>query len=376
MITSSSARTAEAVTAFDENFYWTYPHSNGFLDGGAAVVLGRVAGGRFELVRHDLADGARRLLCSLPEPDGLSAPPYPDGLAVVTSLTRVLFWDIALAAPVLAIGDREGVWIFDLERGGEPRLVYRPPTGSRIDALVSLRSDGRRLLASRITGDKERFATVEVDLETGRATELLEAGWWVSHAHYCPFDEAWVGICHEGDCTTIPDRVWGWHADKASRGVPLFDQHWDDLEKRLNVGHERWCFHDRSVLAVAYGVGPGRPRGIYEIFPDGRPARLVSEGDRDWHVAPSRDGRWAVVDTTGPHDAPGKGWDQAGRWSDIVLLDMETGRRLFLARSRQVRHPSHPHPVFSPDGRWIYYNEVDEACLRNRVMRVENPWAA
>ncbi len=95
-----------------------------------------------------------------------------------------------------------------------------------------------------------------------------------------------------------------------------------------------------------------------------------------WGV--TRDGRWAVVDTTGPWDRPGKSWENAEDISDIVLLDMKTGERHFLARSRQyMRHPRHPHPVFSPDGSTIFFNESSPDTTSNRVLRMPNPgWKA
>lgn len=374
---AESPASIQAVTGFDEHFFQTYPHSNGFLPGGE-LVLGRVVGDRIELTAYEVEKGTRRTVCTLPAPLGIVAPPYPKAGGPPIQEPWTVFWDIALRAPVMAVGSREGAWIVDLTGRSEPRVIYRPPAGSRIDPLVSLRSDGRRLLFYQVTESKEKYSIIEVDVETGRATVVLEETWWVNHAHYCPFDESWIGFCHEGACETIPDRLWAWHAEQAPKGRLLFDQRWGKPEAELSLGHERWCFHDRSALVVAYGISPGRVRGIYEVFPDGRPSRLVSEGDRDWHVAPSQDGRWAAVDTTGPHDAPGKGWENndANASSDILILDMRTGRRRFLARSRQMRHPSHPHPVFDPAGRWIYYNELDVTRTLNRVMRVENPWAA
>jgi hypothetical protein len=49
---------------------------------------------------------------------------------------------------------------------------------------------------------------------------------------------------------------------------------------------------------------------------------------------------------------------------------MQTGRRQFVAQSRHANHPSHPHPAFSPDSRWVIYNEIDESFKANRVMKV------
>jgi Tol biopolymer transport system component len=170
------------------------------------------------------------------------------------------------------------------------------------------------------------------------------------------------------------DRVWGWHPQYAPDGACFFNQMPNDSERPLYAGHERWSFHDRSVLAIAYGDSPGRPRGVYESFVDGRPQRLISEGDRDMHLDVSRDGRWVVVDTSGAHDLPGKGWENADCISDILFIDRQSGERRFAARSSITKHPSHPHPVFSPDGSRVYFNEGERDGTRNRVWWALNPF--
>jgi len=367
---------ARPLTNYSDNFYLTYPHANSFIDRGKAIVIGRVEKGSFEMVRHNFADGSRETLCSIPAPPDLTAPPYNLGGSNESWAARSIFWDATLDAEssFIVIGEREGIFGFDLQMGNEPSLLFRPDPGTLLSPLPMLRSDGKRVLINITSQDRKKSSVVELERSTGRVIPVLDVSWWVSHSHYCPCDEEWIGYCHEGATEQVPDRVWGLHNSKLPKGGVLFDQSWNDPEKQLFVGHERWCFHAPTVLAVAYGVSPGRPRGIYEIYTDGQPARLVSEGDRDWHVGVSHDGRWAVVDTTGPHEAPGIGWENAELLSDIILLDMQTGDRQFLARTRHIRHPSHPHPVFSPDGQFIYYNDVDETLKFNRIMQVRNPW--
>ncbi|WP_405718467.1 hypothetical protein [Streptomyces sp. NBC_00046] len=93
----------------------------------------------------------------------------------------------------------------------------------------------------------------------------------------------------------------------------------------------------------------------------------------DRHCDISRDGRRAVVDTTGPFDAPGRGWQDAGQVSDVVLVDMATGARTPLARTEADRHPRHPHPVFTPDGTAVLYNHGDPSTGEVAVARVPLP---
>jgi hypothetical protein len=264
-------------------------------------------------------------------------------------------------------------WIMDIARPESLRRVYQAPTGHVLAQLPSITANGKFMAASLKYPDGT-YAGVRVATETGEMEVLFKKSWWVNHLHFCPHDESWIGFCHEGPAVEIPRRVWAWHAELAPEGNCLFDHG----PVGLAMGHERWCFHATSSLAVAYGIGKSSQAGTYELYPDGRAPRLVGQSDRDWHVGVTRDGRWAVVDTTGPWDRAGKGWENAEDISDIVLLDMKTGERHFLARSRQyMRHPRHPHPTFSPDGSTIFFNESSPDTTSNRVLRMPNPgWGA
>ena len=88
----------------------------------------------------------------------------------------------------------------------------------------------------------------------------------------------------------------------------------------------------------------------------------------------SRDGKFIAIDTSGPHDLPGRGWENANQTSDVLLLNVETGEERWLARTRLDKHPSHPHPTFSPDGKYILFNEAILQTGGNRIKLVENPW--
>jgi hypothetical protein len=358
------------LSSFEQDRYLTYPHAIGFADAGRSLVLGQREPDATSLWRIDLKSGQEHFLARFPQP-----------------LEMGVVFDIAGENDRLAMIIGDALWMIDLRQhnprpqrllslqdravaaagtGGEPKEFARIPSITR---------DGRRILLGITRAGSYDAAVLEV--ESGRLQTLFSYPWWANHTHFCPHDESWIGFCHEGK-TEVPDRVWGWHATLAPGGRMLIDQHVDDPAAHLHVGHERWCFHDTSVIAIAFGVSPGGPSGLYEAFVDGRPQRLISPGDRDWHGDMSRDGRWAVVDTTGPHDAPGRGWDNSRiddqPMSDILLIDTRTGRRRCLARHIPIRnHPSHPHPVFSPDGGEIFYNELHPSTGRNRVMRVENP---
>jgi hypothetical protein len=340
------ATVIESVTEYAQDCYLTYPTANGFC--GESLVAAQRHSDSFSLVEISLATGGMRTLANLPR---IGAD--------------LLYFDAAGSR--IVAGASGAVWLIEGDRAAEPLI-----SGLQNTPIPSLSRDGQRIVLTLRDSD-DLFHLEEYRVETGKSQRLTSASWWMNHAHFSPHDESWIGYCHEGPCEEVMDRVWGFHIQHAPQGKCLFDQ--CSFDGPLYVGHERWSFHDCSVFAVAYGVSPGEPRGIYEIFADGRSARLVSQGDRDWHVDVSRCGRWAVVDTTGYHDTRGQRLDlkEAGGVSDIVLIDCVTGYREHLTRTTNSTHPSHPHPVFSPDGRWIYFNECDETGRRNRIRRLRNP---
>lgn len=346
----------QLISEFADNLHLTYPHNNSFADAGQSLILGWRSDTEVGLVKCD-SSGNRRELCRFD---------------LERQLEKLLWCDTALDANITVTIANNQIWIFDHNHDSKPRLVYEAPATARLHSIPAIRADGQKIICSLCENDCH-FALL-IDLETGGQRVLFEKTWFANHFHFCPHDPAWIGFSHEGNCALIMDRVWAWHAKEAPEGKCFFEQFASTPDRLLYVGHERWSFHDRSVFIVAYGDGPGAPRGIYEAFVDGRPQRLIGEGDRDFHLDVSRDGRWIVIDTTGIHDAPGKGWENAWPVTDILMMDRATGERRFVARSRLSKHPSHAHPVFSVDGRHVYFNEASEDGLKNRIWRAANPF--
>ncbi len=329
------------MQTFPSNSYFTYPHSNGFTRSG--LVYGRLLDKENILIRRDFETGEDTVIFTAPRPE-----------------SGCLWYDIAQEVDLMATVSGETLVLIPLDEPENTRTLYSAAAGCSLNGIMSLKSDGSCVLLGECRTDGVK-AAVEVDVRSGVARTLFSNTWWANHFHYCPHDENWVAYCHEGPTRTIPDRVWGWHATLAPAGRCLFDQQSGTPDLLLCVGHERWCFHKTAALAVAYGDSAAGPRGLYEIFVDGHSPRLVSEGDRDWHCNISRDGAFAVVDTTGSYAFPGKGWENNDHRSDVILIDMITGIRRHLFRTGEhsagYQHPFHPHPAISPDSRYVVFND-------------------
>lgn len=344
-----------------EGSYATYPHSNGFLRGSRRVVLG-VAGGPPELVSVDLDDLAAGPVVVVGADEFARATEAVTDVPVWSAghpTTPVPWFDIALEADVLVTYWGNRLLVTDtLESSGGLRSLYRPEPGWVLHELMSISADGESAFVSE--SDGEEWVLRRVSVPVGSSEVLIRVPWHANHVHPVPADESWIMFSHEGQAATVSDRMWALHPRLAPAGQVAFDQRAvaDVAGATVSIGHERAKFHEPGAVVVAYGESPVAPRGLFETYLDGRPPRLVSTGDRDWHCGISRDGRSMVVDTSGPWDRPGRGWFDAGNQSSIILIDPATGSRRELAKTGFIAHPYHPHPSFTPDGGDVVFNHV------------------
>ncbi|MEE1770914.1 oligogalacturonate lyase family protein [Streptomyces sp. JV185] len=338
-----------------------YPHTNGFHADGERLVL----------TRYAPATGATGLVSICWRGEDRATRLLYEASPSTTGAEQMLWPDVALAAERVAWVRNGALHILDLDSGAPERLYTAAP-GHTLQNLCSLTASGDRVVVMEHPEGREAPVTcLEVSVATGRAVELFGRGWFANHPAHSPHDEAWLTFAHEGPAREVPDRMWARHPAQVPEGRCVFEQATE--RGTLAVGHERWMFHDLGAVVCAYGESEAGPRGLYAVHPDGRAPRLVSAGDRDWHCDISRDGRRAVVDTSGPFDAPGRGWQNAGQVSDVVLVDIATGARTPLARTAADRHPRHPHPVFTPDGTAVLHNHGDPSTGEVAVARVPVP---
>ncbi len=339
------------------NTYFTYPHNNGFLTAQPRPVIAQREGHAVSYSEWDFKAGHSRL--------------------IARTDVRNMYYDIAAETGRLFFTDA-GLRIASVDgfAGGEQRHaeIQLAPT-QIVEELLSVNHAGDKVLYAVDTlGVDKAVQTarfLELDVRTGASVAVAAEPFFADHQQYCPYDERWVGFAREGDISKTLDRVWGVHR-VASAGPPR--RLWDEKGEMgdLIVGHERWAFHRAGALVVAFPASKGRPRGLYFVDAVAGRTGLVSASDYDWHCNVSRDGRWAVVDTTVAHGAR---LEPDGRTiSDVVLVDMRSGRRSWLARSHAaLHHPWHPHPHFTPDGQYIIYNdyEHDGAGSPGRVVAVQ-----
>ena len=348
--------------AFGPWTYFTYPHCNGFCKDASKLVIGKLHEDRNQLWLYSIDGTPREMLAEHP------------------ASQKCMWWDIARETDELVTSVNNQLLVYDLDKR-ECSWIWTPPEGASLGGLSSISADGRCITARVENDDRNELWLIERE---GRARPVLsvDRNWKIGHEHFCPADEDWIAFCHAWG-THVADRMWVWHPEHAPDGRCVFDQKSDRENVLLAVGHERWCFHDVCSVVVAYGEGEGEPRGLYMVYADDRPPRLISQADRDWHCNISRDGTLAVVDTTGAADAPGRGWENADGLSDVVLVNVADGSRQHLYRtglmgSQQnwLQHPWHPHPHFTPEtDRVIFHDCIDagvEVCPSVIAVEYEN----
>ena len=337
------------VVRSPDNTYFTYPHSNGFLPDGTCVLASPTSG------------------AGNPGLDYIAFKPDTGAAARLThSRDARPYYSIAQNGLML-VSQRFGAAVVDLSaKDAAPRSILNDPEWT-VAGDNDISPDGKRALLTRSHyKTPQDFRTDIIDIASGAIGPVIQPGWQMDHAHFSPYDPAWVSFCDNR--TEKLDRLWIWNAQAAPQGRHLFDQVRPD-KTWFEIGHERAMFDRPSLLVVVYGGhGTARPRGLYEVGFDGA-VRLVSESNRDLHCNISRDGRWAVVSLQGMYDPvalrPLGTWLNTGLgygFSDVMLVNMRTGARRFLYRGTNATsgQPYEVQPTISPDGRWVLLKDARE----------------
>lgn len=181
-----------------------------------------------------------------------------------------------------------------------------------------------------------------LDIDTKKVEEWHRENAWISHAQFSPLNRDRVLYCHEGVWEDVDDRIW------------IFDRS-DGVKKNLRqqthdvcIGHEIWIPGSERILYHGW-IGDNTLIGF--INADGSEMTEYLNRPRHYgHFCPNRDGTLIVTD--------------AGTYPDTIsLITFEDSEAVFTPLFRHLniwRHPwDHPHPQFSPDGRYIAFTASD-----------------
>lgn len=339
------------------NSYYTYSHSNAFLPDGHTFVAAQSEGVK---TRFIAVDPAKNIQTPVGEVENIR-----------------MFYSISNNGLLAFITNDMKLEVLDITKPGMlPKVVAQAPESWRYSQSPDISADGHQITVDRHEYTAHRHIISVYNVETGKERIVTEKSWLANHACFFPSDNDWIMFVHSGNTpqeikdSQIEGRIWAWNEEKLPEGKMLFTQ--KDESRVLSTTHPIPMYHKRSILFVMDPESVGMAPGLYEVNTEGE-YRCVSPSDYDLHCNISRDGRLAVVDTRKMVNEPSIARPKtSSRISDIVLVNMANGKRLFLYRSTMKSHPYHVHPHISPDGRWIVFTDFDE----KRAMALElNPEA-
>lgn len=341
-----NSKLVKRVVSAPEGCYFTYPHSNGFLPDGRAVLA------------------QPSLLSGRPALTYLGFDPVSGDSEPLAQLTGVRMYYAISNSGLMVVPRKFGAVAIDLSHRNSKPFELFSENGWTVAGDCDISPVGNLALFSRSHYDDPRMDRMEIfDLAKGEMRTIVEPGWQVDHAHFSPFDPKWICFCNN-DAKQYR-RTWVWNESSAPNGKHLFEQKLSDGSIFV-LSHERAMFNKRAMITIAHGSSSATPRGLYEVGFDGS-VRLISQSNRDFHCNISRDGRWAVVSLQGTQnlngDRPERNWlhsDISYGESDVELVNMKNGRRLFFFRGTNASEgqPYEVQPTISPDGRWVLLKDA------------------
>ncbi len=355
--------TVDCLTPGDHESWMPY-FNQALFDGGRLLVHSD-RGGATQAYLLDLSAGSMLQLTD--EPGGISdhATTILPGRGAIACLAgnevkRVDFESLAARSLYTVVpGFRGSI----LSASGDGSSV----TFATVEKLeTSTQVAGQQYSTMRETHYRRPSSVIfRVDTETGRPEAVWGEREWISHVIVSPIDADVVVFCHEGSWDRV-HRLWRVRVSTGECGPVL-----DEPRHLTRCGHE--LFGPDGQIVVQYSrrmTASARDWVHYNCVtdPDGH-------GPRFWrfpagmpgHVQVSRDPALLVGDRAYP---------QAGFEAATASLSLIRHREdeqcevTVLCRhdTSWSTQRSHPHPVFTPDDRFVCYNSDHGG--RNRVYRV------
>ena len=210
------------------------------------------------------------------------------------------------------------------------------------------------------------YALFRMDL---RSKEILQIspdlGFIIGHVQTNPTDPTKVSYCWQhvyrengsGTVGNTPNRIW-WNAIDGTDGGPVGTQ-----EFGLHRTHEFWCPDGKSIgYSARYLFGPNKGKQYIGIISaDGKENVMMEANVGAAHSQMFSDGKHWVSDLY--------------NGSNLVLFTIE-GKRiaktdvLFRHDSSWGEQSTHPHPHFSPDGKYILFTTDKTGSSQVYTVRV------
>ena len=333
---------------YDDKYHYTagYYTTNSWIDNDT-VVLARSENAlmneedeaNIQIVLVSLNDGAVTLLC-----DDLHAMCYlVHGKKVYYTNRREL-----------KVIDTENGWTNVLYTHQGEEMIVHPAITNDGDAVCvyAYKTDTPE--------DENQSIFLTIDTKTGQVLnsftkEFAPPFCHADHGMLCPVDKDIMFFAHEGNTRYISNRLW-LHNAKTGEFKNIAKQKLDaDGNLGDCFGHEMWAPDGRGLYFSKYAVSPQKPTGICYVDIETGEAELLYTGYTYWHTGVSPDGKFIVADT----------WFPSEDISEIVVVNIATSEEILVDKVNITgKHPCHPHPQMSPDGKKIIYTAL---CNNNKI---------
>lgn len=260
-------------------------------------------------------------------------------------------------------------WRINTETYEEERLVGVDDVASRLHATMAM-SGG----ATGLSGD-DRWLALAFGAGTDAAIIVLDTvsrEWEVvlqgpiGHCQFCPDDPTviWYG-------KSLQDRIWAVNRD-GTQNRRLYHRQPDEW-----VTHESWLNCSREVVFAVW------PYGLRAVHVDTLAVRQLTSFNA-WHASSNRTGTLMVSDTAypdiglqlfDPRDGVGKPTTLCYPAASC-LGEHWKGAFPYKHGPIPIYAPAqtHPHPSFSPDGRFVVYtSDREKLVVESQIYEVELP---
>jgi len=343
-----------------------YFTQNLMSDDGDIILLVSNRTGWWQLYRLNIPDG--ELIQLTEDADINPHAPCLDGKHM-----KAYYWDGSFLKSV------------DLENY-ESELLYSVPEGFK-PSILSISPDGRyiafayteRIHTSTLRGraysnflermfQRPRSVVMLIDLKNEEAIPVWGEIAWISHVNICPVDPDIILFCHEGPWHLV-QRMWIVRAS-THEIWPLVKQ------KRYleRVGHEFFMRDGTVVAQYAIRTSPSSSDWkYYDIFvkPDGSGLRkyrypYLPPG----HIKTNSKGDMAV----GDRGYPSRDFRDGHSFISLIKYESDYTVSIKLLCRHDTSWNSqktHPHPIFTPDDKYVIFTSDREGVCNVYMAPVE-----